>query len=74
MTTLSEIETALRAEIRARLRCGDITVRGLARLAGISQPHAANLLAERRRASIATLDRLARAARLEISAQIHWQE
>jgi hypothetical protein len=51
----------LAAQIRARVRNGDVTERGLARLAGLSQPHVHNVLKGARAMSPDSADRLMKA-------------
>src|ERR1019366_389079 len=53
------IDTALR-----RVRAGELTERGLARLCGVSQPHLHNVLKRIRALSTASADRLMRALNL----------
>ncbi len=56
--TFSVVQTRLLEEIRRRIRNGEYTERGLARLAGISQPHLHNLLKGVRDLTTASADSL----------------
>jgi predicted transcriptional regulator len=56
--TFQDLQYALVAEIRERVRSGELTERGLARLTGISQPHIHNVLKGKRLPSLAVMDRL----------------
>ena len=40
----ADVRNALTAVLRARVRNGELTERGLARLVGVSQPHIHNVL------------------------------
>src|SRR3954465_13989160 len=44
MITFSELQHRLMEHLRARVRNGELTERGLAKLAGVSQPHIHNVL------------------------------
>jgi transcriptional regulator with XRE-family HTH domain len=59
------LRTRLIAGIQARVRNGEMTERGLARLTGLSQPHIHNLLKGTRALSPPVADRILQ--RLEIS-------
>ncbi|MBM3729058.1 MAG: helix-turn-helix transcriptional regulator [Acidobacteria bacterium] len=54
------LQGRLLGEARRRIRAGELTERGLARAAGISQPHLHQALGGRRRLSIEYSDRLLR--------------
>lgn len=54
--TFRDLQYALVAEVRERVRSGELTERGLARLAGISQPHIHNVLKGKRLFSLAMTD------------------
>lgn len=56
--TFAVAQTRLLGEIRQRIRNGEYTERGLARLAGISQPHLHNLLKGVRELTTASADSL----------------
>jgi plasmid maintenance system antidote protein VapI len=65
--TFSVAQTRLLDEIRRRIRNGEYTERGLARLAGISQPHLHNLLKGVRELTTASADSLLTALDLGIT-------
>ncbi len=52
--------------LRARLQCGEITERRLARLAGLSQPHIHNVLKGTRRLSNELADQILRQLRISL--------
>jgi transcriptional regulator with XRE-family HTH domain len=52
--------------LRERVRSGELTERGLARLTGVSQPHIHNVLKEKRLLSIETSDRILRRLRMDL--------
>lgn len=51
-----ELQRRLNAHLRERVRHGEITERGLARMTGVSQPHIHNVLKGKRVFSLATAD------------------
>ena len=53
-----ELQGRLVEYLRQRIRNGEITERGLARVTGVSQPHIHNVLREKRLLSIDTSDRM----------------
>ncbi len=61
-----ELERRLLADIRERVRRGDLTERGLARLAGVSQPHIHNVLKGKRDLSIETADAILSALGIDL--------
>jgi hypothetical protein len=61
---LAEIHRALIETAHRRVRAGELTERGLARLCGISQPHLHNVLKHIRALSTDSADRLMRALNL----------
>jgi transcriptional regulator with XRE-family HTH domain len=61
------LQTRLVAEVRARVRNGEISERGLARLSGISQPHIHNVLKGTRLLSLYTADRILRHLRIDLA-------
>ena len=61
---LAEIQQALIDTALRRVRAGELTERGLARLCGVSQPHLHNVLKRIRALSTASADRLMRALNL----------
>lgn len=62
-----ELERRLLADIRERVRRGDLTERGLARLAGVSQPHIHNVLKGKRDLSIDTADAILSALGIDLA-------
>ena len=58
------LKTRLVAHIRARVRSGELTERGVARLTGISQPHLHNVLKGTRILSTGMADRVLRGLKL----------
>jgi transcriptional regulator with XRE-family HTH domain len=54
------------ATLRERVRRGDLTERGLARLAGVSQPHIHNVLKGKRDLSMETADAILSALGLDL--------
>ncbi len=61
-----ELERRLLADIRERVRRGDLTERGIARLAGVSQPHIHNVLKGKRDLSIETADAILSALGIDL--------
>ena len=60
------LQYRLLSHLRDRVRGGELTERGLARLTGISQPHMHNVLKGKRLLSIAMTDHLLRQLRLDV--------
>ncbi|MGD0497729.1 MAG: helix-turn-helix transcriptional regulator [Bryobacteraceae bacterium] len=56
----------LRANLRQRVRSGEITERGLARLTGVSQPHIHNVLKGKRLLSPEMADRVLDHLRMDL--------
>ena len=54
--TFRDLELRLIEELRLRVRSGAATERGLARLAGVSQPHLHNVLKGKRKLSFYKVD------------------
>jgi len=52
--------------LRERVRSGELTERGLARLTKVSQPHIHNVLKEKRLLSIDTSDKILRRLRMDL--------
>ena len=52
--------------VNLRIRNGEYTERGLARILGVSQPHIHNVLKEKRLLSIETSDRILRRLRMDL--------
>jgi len=61
---LAELQQALIAVAQTRIRSGHLSVRGLARLSGVSQPHLHHALKNLRTLSTESADRLMRALNL----------
>jgi len=64
--TFHELQRRLLEYLRHRLRTGEVTERGLARIAGISQPHLHNVLKGRRLLSMEMADGILRNLQLDI--------
>ena len=56
--TFGQLQRRLVEHLRHRVQSGEITERGLARIAGISQPHLHNVLKGKRILSIAMADEM----------------
>jgi len=52
--------------LRERVRSGELTERGLARITRVSQPHIHNVLKEKRLLSIDTSDKILRRLRMDL--------
>lgn len=61
-----DLQQRLIAEMRNRVRSGEITERSLARMTGISQPHMHNVLKGKRTFSLEKTDDVLRCLRLDI--------
>jgi transcriptional regulator with XRE-family HTH domain len=62
-----ELERRMLANIRDRVRRGDLTERGLAKLTGVSQPHIHNVLKGKRDLSMGTADTILSALGMDLS-------
>ena len=62
----TRLQCRLVTHIRERVRSGEITERGLARMTGISQPHIHNVLKGKRFLSIETADQLLHELRVDL--------
>ena len=60
------LQCRLIAYLRERVRSGDVTERGLARLTGMSQPHVHNLLKGKRIMSMVMADQVMRTLRINL--------
>jgi transcriptional regulator with XRE-family HTH domain len=60
------LQQRLVEELRLRVRSGEATERGLARLSGISQPHLHHVLKGKRTFSIETSDEVLRRLRIDV--------
>jgi transcriptional regulator with XRE-family HTH domain len=70
MTSLWELQAAIREEIRRRIRTGACTQLALARETGISQGYISLVLGKKKRPSLAMLDSIASAAGIHLVASI----
>jgi hypothetical protein len=64
--TLGDLQQRFVGLIRKRVRNGELTERGLARMVGISQPHMHNVLHGRRSFSLQTTDDMMRQLRVDV--------
>jgi transcriptional regulator with XRE-family HTH domain len=72
--TFYELQQRLLEELRQRVRSGAATERGLARTAGISQPHLHNVLKGKRLLSMDKADELLRRLQIDVLQLIHPEE
>ena len=61
-----ELQARLIAHLRERVRSGELSELGLARITGVSQPHIHNVLKGKRLFSLATADEVLRHLRLDL--------
>ena len=64
--TLGDLQQRFVALLRKRVRNGELTERGLARMVGVSQPHVHNVLHGRRTFSLETTDDMMRQLRVDV--------
>jgi len=64
--TLRDVQDRLTARLRERVRSGDVTERGLARITKISQPHIHNVLKGKRFLSTEMADQVMRHLRIDV--------
>lgn len=64
--TLGDLQQRFVALLRKRVRNGELTERGLARMVGVSQPHMHNVLHGKRTFSIETTDVIMRQLRVDV--------
>lgn len=64
--TLGDLQRRFVALLRNRVRNGELTERGLARMVGVSQPHMHHVLHGKRSFSIATTDNMMRKLRVDV--------
>jgi hypothetical protein len=64
--TLGDLQKRFVALLRKRVRNGELTERGLARMVGISQPHMHNVLHGKRSFSVETTDEMMRLLRVDV--------
>jgi hypothetical protein len=60
------LQSRMVSHIQERVRSGEITERGLARLTGVSQPHIHNVLKGKRFLSLPTADQILRQMRIDL--------
>jgi hypothetical protein len=61
-----ELRQRLVAHLRERVRSGELTERGLAKISGVSQPHIHNVLKGKRLLSVEMSDEVLRQLRIDI--------
>jgi transcriptional regulator with XRE-family HTH domain len=61
-----EFQSRLVMFLRDRVRSGELTERGLARITRVSKPHIHNILKEKRVPSVAMADRILRHLRMDL--------
>jgi len=61
-----ELERRFLDHLRARIRCGELTERHLARMTGISQPHIHNVLKGKRMLSMEMADAVLRILHIDL--------
>lgn len=66
-TNFLDLQRRLLAEIRSRIRNGDLTERSLARMSGISQPHIHNVLKGTRYLSTVMADQILATMRMDLA-------
>lgn len=64
--TVGDLQQRFVALLRKRIRNGELTERGLARMVGVSQPHMHNVLHGKRSFSIETTDDIMRLLRVDV--------
>jgi plasmid maintenance system antidote protein VapI len=64
--TLGDLQQRFVALLRKRVRNGELTERGLARIVGVSQPHMHNVLHGKRSFSIETTDDMMLQLRVDV--------
>ena len=64
--TLGDLQQRFVAMLRKRVRNGELTERGLARMVGLSQPHVHNVLHGKRTFSLTTTDDMMRQLRVDV--------
>jgi hypothetical protein len=65
MTGFRQLEARLLSTLRERIRSGELTERGAARLTGLSQPHIHNVLKGKRSLSMDAADTILMAVNLD---------
>ena len=64
--TLGDVQARFVALLRKRIRNGELTERGLARMVGVSQPHMHNVLHGKRTFSVEKTDDIMRQLHLDV--------
>jgi hypothetical protein len=64
--TFGDLQQRFVALLRKRVRNGELTERGLARMVGVSQPHMHNVLHGKRTFSMETTDDIMRQLRMDV--------
>lgn len=64
--TLGDLQQRFVTLLRNRVRNGELTERGLARMVGVSQPHVHNVLHGKRSFSVQTTDDIMRLLRVDV--------
>lgn len=64
--TLGDLQHRFVALLRKRVRNGELTEQGLARMVGVSQPHMHHVLKGKRAFSIGTTDSIMRQLRVDV--------
>ena len=64
--TFYDLRRRLVSSLRERVRSGEITERGLARMTGVSQPHLHNVLKEKRLLSLDMADAILRGLNMDV--------
>lgn len=64
--TFGDLQQRFVALLRNRVRNGELTERGLARMVGVSQPHMHNVLHGKRTFSLETTDDIMRQLRVDV--------
>jgi len=65
MPGFRQLHSRLLMTLRERIRSGELTERGAARLTGLSQPHIHNVLKEKRRLSLDAADTILLAVKMD---------
>jgi predicted transcriptional regulator len=72
--TIGDLQQRFVVLLRDRVRNGELTERGLARMVGVSQPHMHNVLHGKRTFSVGTTDDIMRHLRMDVLELIHPDE
>lgn len=71
MLRFADFHTRLIAHLRDKVRSGELTERGLARMTGISQPHIHNVLKGKKLFSVGVSDAILRELQLDLLDLVH---